>query len=287
MTQKMKKEPGVAWIPVITSQAGSALTYSNWLRSGARTVSLHLEKLLMKPGFLYLDSLSDIRNYYAWPEVLILNAILPSPNQQGSYIFRSTYDGSLISIDIHSLVALIFKLKPDIVILPPEAAGLFYQFLVQKPVNMQVFIPQGENLPGFGVTAMAGLFLRLDAHKSFTDILMDIEDRNKKFYLMGDFSLEQLRKLATYSHCLVESNKAAEDGICGIVYTSEGSTSILNEAMRDDFEMIDKDCGCDTCHFKLTRSYLHHLLQHTPLLAQRFLIQHNVWCFLKTTFTFS
>lgn len=283
----MKKEPSVAWIPVITSQAGSALTYANWQRAGVRRVSIHLEKLLMKPGFLHLDALADIRDYYAWPHSLVLNAILPSPNQEGTYSFRSTYDGSLISIDIRSIVALIFKLKPDIVILSPEAAGLFYQFLVQKPINMQVFIPQGENLPGFGVTAMAGLCLRLDAHKSFAELLIDIEDRNKKFYLMGDFSLDQLRELATYTHCFVESNKAAEDGICGIVYTSDGSISILDEAMQDDFNIIDKGCACEACLIKLTRSYHHHLLQHTPLLAQRFLIQHNVWSFLKTTFTFS
>jgi queuine tRNA-ribosyltransferase len=273
----MKTKLSATKIPVITSQAGSALTYANWQREGVCTISIYLDELLMRPGFYFLDSLTSIRDLYAWEGPIALNAILAPPNQKGIYSFRSTYDGSLISIDIRSLVALIFKLQPDIVILPLEAAGLFYQFLVQKPTNMQVYIPQGENLPGLGVTAKAGLCLRLDAQKSFAAILEDITDKNKNFYLMGDFNLNQLRQLAEFSHCYVESNRIAEDGIQGIVYTKEGSISILDASMEDDFSLISKDCGCETCSYQLTRAYLHHLLQHTPLLAQRFLIQHNVW----------
>ncbi len=284
----MKKEPSIAsWVPVLTSQAGSVLTYDNWQRAGVQTVSLHLDKLLMKPGFPLLESISGIRDIFAWQHTLVLNAILPPPDSQGTYSFRSIYDGSLISIDVPGLVALVFELKPDIVILPPEAAGLFYQFLVEKPINIQVFIPEGENLPGFGVTAMAGLFLKLSKQKPFATLLHDIKNKDKNFYLMGDFSFDELKELASFSNCYVESNMPAEDGMTGIVYTLDGSISILNDHMRDDFNLIDSFCTCETCKLKLTRSYLHHLLQHTPLLAQRFLIEHNVCSFLKTTFTFS
>lgn len=53
--------------------------------------------------------------------------------------------------------------------------------------------------------------------------------------------------------------------------------NILDETFAQDHELLLKSCQCDTCQSGFTRSYLHHLLKHTPLLAQRFLVQHNVW----------
>ena len=38
-----------------------------------------------------------------------------------------------------------------------------------------------------------------------------------------------------------------------------------------------ENCSCETCSQGFTRAYFHHLLQHTPLLAQRFLVIHNVF----------
>ena len=53
--------------------------------------------------------------------------------------------------------------------------------------------------------------------------------------------------------------------------------SILSDLFKQDYSLLTADCGCQTCQSGLTRAYLHHLLQHTPLLAQRYLVLHNVF----------
>lgn len=73
----------------------------------------------------------------------------------------------------------------------------------------------------------------------------------------------------------IESDKPALDGYNGIVYEASGTFCIQDEAQRLQFEIIDTSCACPTCSQGFTRAYLHHLFQHTPLLCQRLLIQHN------------
>lgn len=80
----------------------------------------------------------------------------------------------------------------------------------------------------------------------------------------------------------IESNQPAEDACSGILYTREGNINIENSDMALQFSPIDADCSCPTCKQNLTRAYLHHLLANTPLLAQRFLIMHNVHWLLKS-----
>ena len=75
---------------------------------------------------------------------------------------------------------------------------------------------------------------------------------------------------------IVESDKPASDACSGVVYSSEGDISILDATFEMQFEPIDAGCECPTCSQQFTRAYLHHLLQHTPLLCQRLLVQHNV-----------
>lgn len=77
----------------------------------------------------------------------------------------------------------------------------------------------------------------------------------------------------------VESNQPALDGYHGIVYEKSNSFSVQDETQRLQFEVIDCACGCPTCRQGFTRAYLHHLFQHTPLLCQRLLIQHNSYSF--------
>lgn len=73
------------------------------------------------------------------------------------------------------------------------------------------------------------------------------------------------------------SVKPAEDGFKGIVYSEQGDFSVLATDMKDTHTQLSPSCQCPACRQSLTRAYFHHLLQQTPLLAQRFLIQHNVF----------
>jgi queuine tRNA-ribosyltransferase len=53
--------------------------------------------------------------------------------------------------------------------------------------------------------------------------------------------------------------------------------SILDVSYVQDFRMLDHNCLCESCEQGFTRAYLHHLLQHTPMLAQRYLMMHNMF----------
>ncbi len=60
------------------------------------------------------------------------------------------------------------------------------------------------------------------------------------------------------------------------MYSISGPIDLRLSSERMNFNVLDPNCSCPTCTQKLTRAYLHHLLQHTPLLCQRFLILHNI-----------
>lgn len=45
---------------------------------------------------------------------------------------------------------------------------------------------------------------------------------------------------------------------------------------RLDTTTLAEACPCVTCQAPYTKSYLHHLYQHTPLLAERYLAMHNL-----------
>ena len=73
------------------------------------------------------------------------------------------------------------------------------------------------------------------------------------------------------------SNQVALDTMVGRVYQGREVYSILDASYVMNFEALAPDCHCDACEQGVTRAYIHHLLPHTPLLAQRFLMMHNMW----------
>lgn len=62
----------------------------------------------------------------------------------------------------------------------------------------------------------------------------------------------------------------------GQVYTREGKINLENERFAEDFESIDKECGCYTCqHY--TKAYLSHLFRAKEMLAATLASIHNVY----------
>lgn len=78
-------------------------------------------------------------------------------------------------------------------------------------------------------------------------------------------------------HTLYASDRPAQDALQGVVYDEKAVLSLHDSSYALDFELLEAHCSCPTCQQSLTRAYLHHLLQSTPLLCQRFLMMHNVF----------
>tara|TARA_Y100000588_G_C14071512_1_gene845993 strand:+ start:117 stop:824 length:708 start_codon:yes stop_codon:yes gene_type:complete len=74
------------------------------------------------------------------------------------------------------------------------------------------------------------------------------------------------------------SDDEASLGQQGVLITQEKSFNLMDKAYKYKFKVADASCQCPTCTQKLTLAYLHHLITNTPLLCQRFIIQHNIWC---------
>lgn len=261
-------------VPVLSTQAGSCLTLANWEAAGVTSVSFRLIDLLMKPGLAVLSKLSDIRSYYKWPHKIILNAMLPAANREDVYSFRSHYDGSLIRIDTRSLFALIGSLKPDAVMLPKGSAASFEQFKTLLPAELALYFHSDDYVSDTGFKTYQ--YRVFESGHSFSQFFDSLKEDNKTDYLTGNFDFQQLKQLAACRKYVIETDTPAKDGEAGLVYSEEGAFNILDSSMTNDSRLIDQSCQCQTCTQLFTRAYLHHLLQQTPLLAQRYLVQHNV-----------
>jgi queuine tRNA-ribosyltransferase len=249
---------------------------ANWEDAGIQVVSYRLIDLLMKPGLEILEELDDIRHYIPWRGEIILNASLPKANREGIYRIRSSYDGVWIRMSVTAFVALITQLKPDGVILPTGSAAHYHALWQKLPKSIKLFWHVDDSDQGISIPHGDSYFLNKESSPA-TSLVERIETQEKPSYLVGEFGYEQMGQLALKTPCLIESDTPAQDGMTGVVYSHEGSFSILSPEMVNAHQPLDSQCQCQTCRQSFTRAYLHHLLQHTPLLAQRFLVQHNVY----------
>ena len=269
----------LGFVPVLTSLAGSCLTAANWQEAGVHRASFHLAALLMKPGYDLLKTLPNLAAYVAWDESLVLNASLPKIGSDGIYTLRSSYDGGRLRYSAADVLALIISLQPNQVIVP-EA---FCQLL---PESIIPYVPIADMTPSSAISLSHGIYIAYDEKSSSsTELLAQVKHFNDRpCYVAGDLSLPLMEALINAGAECVESDRPAADACCGKVYCMDGELSIQDNMLTQQFELIDKHCHCPTCSQQFTRAYLHHLFEHTPLLCQRLLVQHNVY-FCNTRLT--
>ncbi len=262
------------FIPVFTSEAGRCLTVANWQELGVSMAAYDLTSLLMKPGLEFLSTLPDLTTYTGWKGSVVLNATMPEIDREGGYTLRSEYDGSRRRYTPDDIVMLITQLKPQWVILP-EGMQNAWQSLPETilPFFAPADLPQYADKP-------YGVYFLYDAATPMSSLVEKIQtfqtDKNIPCYVGGELSVPLMQELASLGVEYLASDVPAQDACQGKLYCQEGIVLLKDDTQRLDFSVIDEQCDCPTCKQQLTRAYLHHLLEHTPLLCQRFLIQHNV-----------
>lgn len=261
------------FLPVLTSEAGLCLTTANWQEAKVTAVSYSLESLLYKPGQDVLKKITDLSHYLVWPEVIVLNAASLVANKEGIYTLKSPYDGSRIKFTSEELFHLIQHLKPDAVVLPQNIMQDFAQIWDNWNDVIVPFIHVND-LKKHVVAKSHGVYFNV-VHE------LDWEQLNHwshvPRYVMGCFDSGLIWRLYDKGIEFIETNEPAQAALEGKVYSRAGDVDLMDAKTQMQFELIDSDCVCPTCSQQFTRAYLHHLLQHTPLLCQRFLIQHNVF----------
>lgn len=257
------------FVPVLSTDAGLCLTAANWVEGGVHSASYCLESLLLKPGLDLLTQLPDLKTYLGWSGALVLNAKNFLLNKKGVYSFTSPFDGSKVLLTPQALVELLNHLKPDAVVLPSQILKDYPELWShwEACIFPYVFVDELKNQTlqrPHGVYFVAASLEQISQWQSI------------KRYVSGDIGLDLIKQLAELGVDYIESNQPAQLAIEGIVYDSFGLLDLKDNTTEMQFEVIDANCSCPTCTQKLTRAYLHHLLLNTPLLCQRFLIQHNV-----------
>lgn len=271
----------IGLVPVLTTSAGSCLTQENWQQAEVCAASFHLSALLMKPGFECLKNLPDLATYLGWQNLLVLNASSLSMAKDGRYMLRSHYDGVRSHYTVQDIIALITTLKPNVVVLPQ---GLAHYWL-SLPETIFPFIPYVELSNHSEWSRSYGVHFTHDSAVSSPAQLLERLDtcKNVPCYVTGDIDVPLMAELVARGVSFVESDTPANHGLVGNVYNSSGGLiSLLASETAMCFDVIDQHCQCPVCSQKFTQAYLHHLFEHTPLLCQRYLIQHNVY-YCQTT----
>lgn len=255
------------------------MTTANWQETLVKSAAYELASLLMKPGADFLNTLPDFKKFVAWEDTLVLNASLGLIGVDGCYRLRSHYDGRRMSYTVEDIHALILAVNPDMVILPEGFIPLHQPLLQSLPDTIFPFLPLQDASKIEGLTKAHGIYVSYDERAMTLKnlLLLLAQHEAKPSYVAGDLSLPVMLQLLESGVTFVESDRPARDAIDGEVYTQQGPISLKDDDHAMQFEMIDAHCQCPTCSQKLTRAYLHHLLEHTPLLCQRFLVQHNAY----------
>jgi queuine tRNA-ribosyltransferase len=259
-------------IPILTSDSGLCLTSQNWQDVGVELASFELSALLMKPGLSVLTSLSSLADYAAWPKSIVLNASMLHFDEAGGFTLRSHYDGARQRLDIDVIMQLIQQLKPQLVLLPKGFRGSVDSW----PTDIMLFFPPDEVPINFNVRPYGVYFVYDEKTTSADELLAHVAKyKGLPCYVCGSLSLDALHALREAGVLYLESDRMTKDACEGLVYSHEGDFFLTDKRYAFQFEVIDKSCGCPTCKQSLTRAYLHYLFESTPLLCQRFLIQHN------------
>ena len=247
----MPNQTNYRFIPIMTSLAGSCLTLENWQQSGVDAGVYYLDALLTKPGIEVLRSFGDLRHYTAWSGTIILNTCTLLPAKLGDYLIRSPYDGSKLNFSKKHLLSLINHLQPDYVIWPTETVDA----TTSESILSSIVLSPGENQSAVGSL----------------NYWIDSLEISKKM------SCDEHRSMSVW----FESDRPAHDALQGKIYHAKGVFNLLDACHQEEFVPLDEHCSCMACDGGYTRAYFHHLLQQTPLLAQRFLILHNVYSCAK------
>ncbi|WP_298623190.1 queuine tRNA-ribosyltransferase [uncultured Legionella sp.] len=265
------------YVPVLTSEAGSCLTSAEWKEAGVSSVSYYLDSLLIKPGVELLKRIDNLSGYVGWHGTVILNASRLQANRDGIFNLSSPYDGSKIKFNYSELFTIINNLKPDAVLLPKKT-------MLDAPECLNSL--DSSIIPYFAVEDLMkkeyqkqhGVYFNpTDVHAAY-----EMAEKLQQWSHLPRYVIHSLDSGAAgifdnLNVEYVESDVPAATGFHGRVYSGKDTIDLTDVQFNMQFNIIDSNCTCPTCTQQFTQAYLHHLYLHTPLLCQRFLIQHNAF----------
>lgn len=304
-----------AFMPVGTRAAVKGVDVDDLQALDTEIVLANTYHLMLRPGAETIASLGGLHNFWGWKGPILTDSggyqiysLGPAISDQGAE-FRSTYDGSRISLTPEAAVRIQELLGPDIAMALDICVGLPAEHEVVKNgmeltlqwAERSIAIHQRSDQALFGIVqggvdpdlraesarrtaelgfagfGIGGLSVGETGAERNTalDAALNLLPPGKPRYVMGlgdsDGVLEAVSRGADLFDCVWPTRLARH----GRVLTSAGDYNLKRAQFAADPLPLAADCACFTCRHH-QRAYLRHLLSLNELSAFRLLTVHNL-----------
>ncbi len=303
------------FMPVGTRAAVKAVDSSDLVDLDTSIILANTYHLMLRPGADTIEKLGGIHQFMSWDRPVLTDSggfqvfsLDPTIDEDG-VVFRSTFDGDLVSLTPESATRIQEQLGADIIMVldvcvglpaPPEVVraeaertlrwaerclaaqsrgdqGLFG--IVQGGVDpaLREFSARetaAMDFPGFGI---GGLSVGESAEERNRAIEAAVSELpvDKPRYVMGlgdpEGLLDAVARGADMFDCVLPTRHARH----GRVMTATGDLNIRNQVYEFDTKPLDVTCECMACR-SYSRAYIRHLFRMKEISALRLMSIHNL-----------
>jgi queuine tRNA-ribosyltransferase len=303
------------FMPVGTRAAVKGVDVDDLRATGTEIVLANSYHLMLRPGAETIATLGGLHTFWGWTGPILTDSggyqifsLRPRITEDGAE-FRSTYDGSRMTLSPEGAVVLQELLGPDIAMVLdvcvglPAKPGVVQQGMEltlrwaersraahDRPDQALFGIVQGGidpdlraesarrtadlGFPGFGIGGLSVGETPEERDAALAAALTELPV-TKSRYVMGlgdaDGVLGAVGRGADLFDCVWPTRLARH----GRVLTSTGDYNLRRAEFGIDPSPLAPDCDCFTC-FHHQRAYLRHLLAVNELSAFRLLTVHNL-----------
>lgn len=303
------------FMPVGTRATVRALTSADLVECGAEMMLSNTYHLMLKPGAELVAAHGGLHGFMAWKGPILTDSggfqifsLDPKITEEGA-AFRSTYDGSHVSLSPERAVHTQELLGPDVAMVLDVCVGLpsprpvvqaamartlrwaerslaahtrsdqALFGIVQGGVDPELRAESAQataalGFPGFGIGGLS-VGEPADQRNVALDAVMGELPTDKVRYVMGlgdtEGMLDAVARGADMFDCVLPTRLARH----GKVLTPDGDFNLKNAVHKESLEPLQEGCTCFTC-MNYSRAYLRHLLTTGELSVMRLVSMHNL-----------
>lgn len=303
------------FMPVGTRATVRSLTSADLVECGAEMMLSNTYHLMLRPGAELVAAHGGLHDFMAWKGPILTDSggfqifsLDPKITEEGA-AFRSTYDGSHVSLSPERAVYTQELLGPDVAMVLDVCIGLpsprpavqaamartlrwaerslavhtrtdqALFGIVQGGVDAELRAESAQataalGFSGFGIGGLS-VGEPADQRNVALDAVMGELPKDKVRYVMGlgdtEGMLDAVARGADMFDCVLPTRLARH----GKVLTPDGDFNLKNAVHRDSLEPLQEGCTCFTC-MNYSRAYLRHLLTTGELSVMRLVSMHNL-----------
>jgi len=307
--------PTPAFVPVGTRGTVKTLGAEDLESLGTDIVLANTYHLMLRPGEGVVAELGELHGFMSWNRPILTDSggfqvfsLEPEVSEEGVR-FRSTYDGSTVSLTPEGAVEIQETLGSDIAMMLDVLVGLpatrdvvedaMYRTLrwgkralaAQRRSDRALFgiVQGGTDLElrhlsatetaalGFGGFGIGGLAVGEPAveRNAAIEVTVAALPPSAPRYVMGlgdtEGLLDAIARGCDMFDCVIPTRLARH----GKALHPDGDISIKRNEFRSTTDSIDPQCACVTCS-RYSRGYIRHLFNTGEFLGPRLLTLHNL-----------